>query len=691
MPNEREIKIVLRADGTAAIAGIRSVGTEVDGLGSRASSLAQTFQKNWASITVGVGAAYLGLQQIWGAMDAAAGYQEKLAVLNQMSAQYGMTAQDLTRKIKENSTGLVDVATAANVAADALAKGLRPEQVEQIAKWAPTLADVSGGVQSTSEAFRQMTEAISNARDRGVVTLMGATIDLNAELGEQYSKMSKVEKSAAMYNAVAERMAKIQETMGNQADSAADRMERFNNSLTEAKIFLGQLLLVIGQPFMAVFNTALAIIAGVAAGIGSIVQNVAWLTDTLKITAGAEAKVKVWVDNAFAFAADQAGQAKDNLLGGVEQLLSLGRIGAEMGKQAGFALADATGKNMKALEDAEKEREVLLKQEQDALKKAAEEEAKVWGEIAQKQIDADEKVRQAAEENLKYLEGKVGEFVQFEIDEINRTITEGYDRWIEKEMRLIELKKEMAALAADANAANLAGALGALGGGDLATGINATLGFAEGTDPQAQEIERYRLMAEEKLRIMAELNATEEEMERARAESKIALETLTLQRQLSMSAASFSMMGNIANAFYLASEGKSKAAFRVYQAMKIGEATMNTYSGAIAAYQALAGIPIVGPALGAAAAAAVIAYGMMQVKSIASLRPGGGAMSAIGSAPASSGSAGSIPTLPEVKEEKPANPTQIVNVHVYGNIVDQDQFAREMVPALQKALDDGVK
>jgi hypothetical protein len=66
-------------------------------------------------------------------------------------------------------------------------------------------------------------------------------------------------------------------------------------------------------------------------------------------------------------------------------------------------------------------------------------------------------------------------------------------------------------------------------------------------------------------------------------------------------------------------------------------------------------------------------------------------MSAIGSAPASSGSAGSIPTLPEVKEEKPANPTQIVNVHVYGNIVDQDQFAREMVPALQKALDDGVK
>jgi hypothetical protein len=173
-------------------------------------------------------------------------------------------------------------------------------------------------------------------------------------------------------------------------------------------------------------------------------------------------------------------------------------------------------------------------------------------------------------------------------------------------------------------------------------------------------------MAEEKLRIMAEFNATEEEMERARAESKIALETLTLQRQLSMSAASFSMMGNIANAFYLASEGKSKAAFRVYQAMKIGEATMNTYSGAIAAYQALAGIPIVGPALGAAAAAAVIAYGMMQVKSIASLRPGGGAMSAIGSAPASSGSAGSIPTLPEVKDEKPANPTQIVNVHVYG-------------------------
>lgn len=62
-------------------------------------------------------------------------------------------------------------------------------------------------------------------------------------------------------------------------------------------------------------------------------------------------------------------------------------------------------------------------------------------------------------------------------------------------------------------------------------------------------------------------------------------------------------------------------AFKVNQAISIVNATVSSAEGAIAAYKALAGIPIVGPALGAIAAASVAAFGAVQVGLIASQKP----------------------------------------------------------------------
>jgi hypothetical protein len=61
---------------------------------------------------------------------------------------------------------------------------------------------------------------------------------------------------------------------------------------------------------------------------------------------------------------------------------------------------------------------------------------------------------------------------------------------------------------------------------------------------------------------------------------------------------------------------KSEGMFKVGKAAAIAQATVNTFMGATAAFTSLAGIPIVGPALGAAAAAAAIASGLVQVQNI---------------------------------------------------------------------------
>lgn len=64
--------------------------------------------------------------------------------------------------------------------------------------------------------------------------------------------------------------------------------------------------------------------------------------------------------------------------------------------------------------------------------------------------------------------------------------------------------------------------------------------------------------------------------------------------------------------------GKESAAGK---AMAVAQATIDTYKSATAAYGAMSGIPVVGPALGAVAAAAAVAAGIQNVKKITATKP----------------------------------------------------------------------
>lgn len=68
----------------------------------------------------------------------------------------------------------------------------------------------------------------------------------------------------------------------------------------------------------------------------------------------------------------------------------------------------------------------------------------------------------------------------------------------------------------------------------------------------------------------------------------------------------------------------SKKAFEVGKAAALAQAGMNTFLAATAAYSSLAGIPLVGPVLGAAAAAAAIAAGVVNMQKISSQKFEGG-------------------------------------------------------------------
>lgn len=135
----------------------------------------------------------------------------------------------------------------------------------------------------------------------------------------------------------------------------------------------------------------------------------------------------------------------------------------------------------------------------------------------------------------------------------------------------------------------------------------------------------------------------------------------------------------------------SRKAFEIGKASSIANAVVTTYEGATKAYSAMAGIPIVGPALGAAAAAAAIAAGMANVQAISSQKfgGGGGGRLTVGGAGGYAGVAAS-PIVTQPVATTRTEPSNTVNVTIVGNVVDHDKFAREVIPSIQKAFADGV-
>ena len=92
-----------------------------------------------------------------------------------------------------------------------------------------------------------------------------------------------------------------------------------------------------------------------------------------------------------------------------------------------------------------------------------------------------------------------------------------------------------------------------------------------------------------------------------KAEQEVEIEKLSTEAKIDLAS---NTLGNLATIFGQESKAGKVAA--------IAQTTIETYKGATAAYASLAGIPIVGPALGGVAAAAAVAAGLANVRAIQS-------------------------------------------------------------------------
>jgi hypothetical protein len=77
-------------------------------------------------------------------------------------------------------------------------------------------------------------------------------------------------------------------------------------------------------------------------------------------------------------------------------------------------------------------------------------------------------------------------------------------------------------------------------------------------------------------------------------------------------------ISNLSQLFAGQNEKAQKRAFNIQKGAQIAQATIDTYKSATGAYSSLSSVPVIGPVLGAAAAAAALTAGFLNIKKIAS-------------------------------------------------------------------------
>ena len=276
-----------------------------------------------------------------------------------------------------------------------------------------------------------------------------------------------------------------------------------------------------------------------------------------------------------------------------------------------------------------------------------------WSEIKTHAKETGQEIAEAYKEGFSFKsnfeEGKIagGKFIDGVADnkkkakdtgkELAKAVKDGFDEWEDEQRTLADEEAFNAEYQAQLDATEA-----------FQKGLTQRMwdGIAARLDAQEQEKERLIQAKKEESEILKKM---------AEEDAKNRIETL-----FSFANATASVLGSVADMYESDEESAEKNANKI-KALRIGEATINTISGAIGAYmQAVASIPApYGIIVGAAQAATVTAAGLAQIaqmrKTKVSTSGGTSVPSAVVSAPTSESTVPSVRSVTSATEEERLN------------------------------------
>src|SRR3990172_1066137 len=194
---------------------------------------------------------------------------------------------------------------------------------------------------------------------------------------------------------------------------------------------------------------------------------------------------------------------------------------------------------------------------------------------------------------------------------------------------------------------------------------------------------------------MIRAGAAQADIEAAYTELSLSYAEKRRDFQVSAAGEPFGSVSGMMQNLSASTDSSHRSIFETMKAFSIAETAIKTYQGAMEASSALAGIPIVGPALGAAAAAAVMAAGAARVANIKATSPGGAtSISSSGTgSPSYEGSTTEAYPVTTTLDEGSSS-TQSVTVNIYNPLSEQNWaeiVENDIIPALNDASDRNIE
>lgn len=213
-----------------------------------------------------------------------------------------------------------------------------------------------------------------------------------------------------------------------------------------------------------------------------------------------------------------------------------------------------------------------------------------------------------------------------------------------------------------------------------------------GYQAQLAALDQYHA---QKLALMQQAGLSEAQIAEETARMTRRIEEKKRSLQLSLASQTFGGLSSMMQNLTVLTGKEGGAAFKMMKGFAIAQAMIDTYRAAQGAYASLAGIPVIGPALGIAAAVSATIAGLARVKQISSMQPGGSAAGTTISAGGTvnpSYSGGSTSAYPAPIKTEPIKPTQNVHITIHTLTGAIDGKAQEaIIQAINAAGDRNVK
>lgn len=235
-----EVKLIISADGSVAIAGIEKVTGAVRKMESDTSSLMGKMKEHWLGFSAAVYAAYEVVSKGFESMELASKAQQAEASFKAITTSMGYDTEKLLGSLEELSAGTVDASELMQKAVQGMALGLKDSQLVGLMDAARTSARVWG--QDVASTYDTLVTAVG-----GGVRAMGPLVKMGLVTKEQYQELNKVIEAGAtdldMYSLVMANATKQQAEFGLAITDNAERIQKVHASFTELKETIGGVLL----------------------------------------------------------------------------------------------------------------------------------------------------------------------------------------------------------------------------------------------------------------------------------------------------------------------------------------------------------------------------------------------------------------------------------------------------------------